>query len=91
MAEVVAGPAIFVNFEPEGEALLREGKVKEALASYRSLIATHPNEPVHHLQVARVLMQAGMGEAARAEAREAVKLDPNSALAERTLARHSEA
>ena len=33
-----------------------------------------------------VLLEAGMGEAARAEAREAVKLDPNSAVAERTLA-----
>jgi tetratricopeptide (TPR) repeat protein/transglutaminase-like putative cysteine protease len=86
VAELAAGPAIFVNFEPEGEALLHEGKVKEALESYRSLLAMHPSEPVHHLQVARVLLQAGMGEAARAEAREAVKLDPNSALAERTLA-----
>lgn len=86
LAEIVAGPAIFVNFEPEGEALLREGKVKDALASYRSLIAARPSDPVHHLQVARVLLEAGMGEAARAEAREAVKLDPKSALAERTLA-----
>ena len=85
LAEVGAGPAIFVNFEPEGEALLHEGKVKEALASYRSLIAANPDDPVHHLQVARVLLEAGMGEAARAEAREAVKLDPKSALAERTL------
>jgi len=33
-----------------------------------------------------VLLQAGMGEAARAEARLAVKLDQNSALAERVLA-----
>jgi tetratricopeptide (TPR) repeat protein len=86
VAEVVAGPAVFVSFEPEGEALLREGKVKEALASYRGLISANPNDPVHHLQVARVLLQAGMGDAARTEAREAVKLDPNSALAERTLA-----
>jgi tetratricopeptide (TPR) repeat protein len=86
VAEIAAGPAIFVNFEPEGEALLHEGKVKEALASYRSLIAANSNDPVHHLQVARVLMEAGLGEAARAEAREAVKLDPKSALAERTLA-----
>ncbi|MGC1421222.1 MAG: DUF3857 domain-containing protein, partial [Terracidiphilus sp.] len=86
VVEVAAGPAIFVSFEPEGEALLREGKVKEALASYRDLIAANPNVPLHHLQVARVMMQAGMGEAARAEARQAVKLDPNSALAERTLA-----
>ncbi len=86
VAEFVTGPALFVNFEPEGEALLHEGNVKEALTSYRSLIAAHPNEPVHHLQVSRVLMQAGMGEAARSEAREAVKLDPTSALAERTFA-----
>ena len=41
---------------------------------------------MHHLQVAKVLLEAGMGEAARSEARLAVKLDPNSALAERTLA-----
>lgn len=86
VAEIVAGPAIFVNFEPQGVALLHEGKVREALASYRDLIATKPSDPVHHLQLARVLLEAGLGEAARSEAREAVKLDPNSALAERTLA-----
>ena len=86
VAEIEAGAAIFVSFEPEGEVLLREGKVKEALASYRSLIAANPNGAVHHLQVARVLLQAGMGEEARTEARNAVKLDPKSAIAERTLA-----
>jgi transglutaminase-like putative cysteine protease/tetratricopeptide (TPR) repeat protein len=86
IAEIAVGPAILVNFEPQGEALLREGKVREALASYRALVVLHPNEAVHHLQVAKVLMEAGMGEAARAEARIAVKLDPTSALAEKTLA-----
>jgi len=86
VAEIEAGTAIMVNFEPAGAALLHEGKVREALAAYRALVALHPNEPVHHLQVANVLLEAGMGEAARAEARVAVKLDPNSALAEKTLA-----
>lgn len=86
VAELVDGPAILVNFEPKGEALLHEGKVGEALAAYRSLIALKPNEAVHHLQLANVLLEAGMGEAARAEARLAVKLDPASALAERVLA-----
>jgi Flp pilus assembly protein TadD len=86
VADLAQGPAILVNFEPEGAALLHEGKVKEALASYRGLVKLHPNEAVHHLQVAKVLLEAGMGEAARAEARQAVKLDPKSALAEKTLA-----
>jgi transglutaminase-like putative cysteine protease/Flp pilus assembly protein TadD len=85
VAELIAGPAILVNFEPRGAALLHEGKVKEALAAYRGMIALHPNEAVHHLQMANVLLEAGMGEAARAEARLAVKLDPSSALAERVL------
>lgn len=86
VAELVNGPAILVNFEPQAEALLRKGELREALASYRSLVALHPNEAVHHLQVAEVLLDGGMGEAARAEARQAVKLEPNSALAEKTLA-----
>lgn len=86
VAELMNGPAILVNFEPQAELLIREGKVREALASYRSLVAIHPSEAVHHLQVAKVLLDAGMGEAARSEARLAVKLEPNSALAEKTLA-----
>ncbi len=86
VADLINGPAITVNFEPQGAALLRDGKVKEALASYRALIAQNPNSAVHHLQVANVLLEAGMGEAARSEARLAVKLDPTSAVAERTLA-----
>ena len=86
IADIVNGPAILINFEPQGAALLRDGKVKEALASYRALIAQNPNSAVHHLQLANVLLEAGMGEAARDEARLAVKLDPTSALAERTLA-----
>ena len=86
VAEIANGPAILINFEPKAEVLLRAGDVKGALASYRSLIALHPNEAVHHLQVAQVLLDAGMGEAARSEARLAVKLEPNSALAEKTLA-----
>ena len=86
VAELGAGPAIMVNFVSKGAELLHQGKVGEALAAYRSLIALHPNAAVHHLQLANVLLEAGMGEAARTEARLAVKLDPNSAMAERVLA-----
>ena len=86
IADLIDGPPILVNFEPQGAALLRDSKVKEALASYRALIAQNPSSAVHHLQVANVLLDAGMGEAARDEARLAVKLDPTSAVAERALA-----
>ena len=86
VAEFASGPALLINFEPQAEVLLRDSKVKEALASYRSLVAAHPSDAVHHLQVAKVLLEAGMGEAARAEAQQAVKLEPSSALAEKTLA-----
>jgi len=86
VSALMDGPAVLVSFEPKGEVLLREGKVREALASYRALVAMHPNEAIHHLQVANVLLDAGMGEAAREEAREAVKLEPKSALAQKTLA-----
>ena len=85
VTDLTSGPPIMLSFEPKGERLLREGKVREALASYRALVALHPNEAVHHLQVANVLLDAGMGGAARDEARLAVKLEPTSALAQKTL------
>jgi tetratricopeptide (TPR) repeat protein len=86
VADITSGPAIVVSFEPEAEVLMREGKVREALASYRALVTMHPSEAVHHLQVANLLLEAGMGEAARSEARLAVKLEPKSATAQKVLA-----
>jgi len=86
VADLLSGPPIVVSFEPKGQVLLRDGKVREALATYRGLITQHPTEAVHHLQLAGVLLDAGMGEAARIEAREAVKLDPKSSMAQKELA-----
>ena len=86
VADLMSATAILVNFEPVGQSLLHQGKVAEALADYHGLIARHPDDAVHHLQLASVLLDAGMGESARAEARQAVKLDPSSAIAEKTLA-----
>jgi Flp pilus assembly protein TadD len=86
IAQLRAREPVLIYFEPVASALLREGKVREALESYRNLIALHPKEAVHHLQIAETLLAAGMGEAARDEARSAVKLEPKSALAEKTFA-----
>jgi transglutaminase-like putative cysteine protease/Flp pilus assembly protein TadD len=86
VAEREAGEAILINFQPLGIILQKQGKMRESFQSYRDLIAQHPKEAVHHLQIAQALLEAGMGEAARNEARLAVKLEPDSALAEKTLA-----
>ena len=86
IAQLRASEPVLIYFEPVASALLREGKVREALESYRNLIALHPKEAVHHLQIAETLLAAGLGEAARDETRLAVKLEPNSALAENTFA-----
>ena len=75
VAELRGGEVILLSFEPVGQALLRQGKVRESLQSYRNLIAQHPREAVHHLQMAQALLEGGMGEAARSEARFAVKLE----------------
>jgi len=85
VAALRGGEAILINFEPVGQALLQQGKVKESFQSYRALIARQPQAAVYHLRIAKALLEAGMGEAAREEARLAVKLEPGSALAEKVL------
>lgn len=75
-----------VHFDQVGETLLASGKVKEALVAFRDLEKQHPNEALHCYQVARALLVAGAGEAARAEARRGTELDPRSAKAYANLA-----
>ena len=86
IAEMRESAPIMIGFEPRGRVLLREGKVRESFQSHRRMIAEHPKDAVHHLRIAKALLEAGMGEAARNEARLAVKLEPNSALAQKSLA-----
>ncbi len=86
VAEVSSGEAILINFEPRAAALLEQGKLRESFQSYRSLIAQHPKEALHHLQIAKAFLETGMGEAARKEAKRAAELEPKSALAEKNLA-----
>jgi tetratricopeptide (TPR) repeat protein/transglutaminase-like putative cysteine protease len=86
VAELKEGQPVAIYFEPVAKALFTEGKIRESFQSYRSLIALHPKESVHHLQLAKALLEEGMGQAARDEARLAAKLEPASLLAEKTLA-----
>ena len=86
LLQIREGPAVFLYFEPIAQALMNQGKMKEAFQATRSVIVQHPKEAVHHLQRAKLLLAAGMGDAARKEARAAVNIEPSSALAQKTLA-----
>jgi tetratricopeptide (TPR) repeat protein len=78
--------SVFVGFDDAGKAKLDKGDVAGALAQYRAMVKLHPNEARHHSDIARALIAGGLGEAARAEARRAVALEPKSAPAQRALA-----
>ena len=86
VVQFLGGEPVLIYFEPIGQTLLNQGKVREALKSYHDLITLHPKEAVHRLRLANAFLAAGLGEAARSEAQAAVKLEPASALAKKTLA-----
>lgn len=75
-----------IVIESSAASLMSGGKVREAIAEVRKLIALHPKESVHQSQLARVLLQAGAGHAARRAAKKAVELEPNNADAHASLA-----
>ena len=73
--------SVSVSFDQPGAKQLAAGKVREALTIDRGLIDAHPNDPLPHIRMAYILMAAGVGEEARAEALKATVLAPKSALA----------
>ncbi len=72
---------LLINFDQVGAAHLSAGRIREALAEFRKLIQLHPTEALHHRQVARALLAAGIGEGAREQARRATEVEPGSAQA----------
>ena len=70
-----------VSFENTGESLLAAGKIREALIEFEKMVALHPGEALHQTQIARALLQAGFGAAARTASQKAITLEPKSALA----------
>ncbi len=65
-----------IYFDQAGARELTAGHIREALTIDRQLIATHPDDALHHLQLARALLDAGIGSEAQAEALRATQLDP---------------
>lgn len=86
VADLTAGDGPQVTFERISTALLRAGKSREALDEIRRLTRLHPAEARHHDHLALLLLELHMGDAARAEARKAVALEPGSEWAQRVLA-----
>ncbi len=85
IAELRKANAIVISFDQIGYALLSAGKTKEAIAAFESMVKKHPNEALHRVQLAQGLLEVGLAEDARSEAREAIRMEPGSALAHETL------
>ncbi len=75
-----------IGFDLTGLLKLSAGDVTGALAEFRKLAEMHPKEAWHHVQIARALLVGGLGDAARAEARRAVALEPKNGRAHLGLA-----
>jgi len=65
-----------IYFDQAGARELTAGHIREALAIDRKLIAARPDDALHHLQLSRALLDAGIGDEAQAEALRATQLDP---------------
>ena len=76
---------IMILFDQQGSKLIAAGKIREALAADRALIAQHPAQALQHAQMAYALLKAGMGDRARAEALRATQLEPKSAVTYKAL------
>jgi tetratricopeptide (TPR) repeat protein len=70
-----------IYFDQTAAKSFAEGHVREGLDADRALIAGHPSEALHHVRLARLLLEAGIGDEAHAEARKATELDPKSSTA----------
>ena len=72
---------ILLQFDQVGAKAIAEGKVREGLAADRALIAAHPDDAMHHVQLSAALLGVGLGEEAQKEARRATELDPKLQIA----------
>jgi tetratricopeptide (TPR) repeat protein len=77
---------LLIYADQSGAKLLAEGKIRQALATDRALIAAHPSDAMHHVQMSSALLSVGLSERAQTEARLATTLDPRSAPAFSQLA-----
>lgn len=76
-----------IGLEHVAARYLANGRVKEALAECCRLIRAYPDKAELYQRYSQALLKAGLGEAAREQARRAVELAPKSDAAHANLAR----
>jgi len=86
MLELHKREYVGIFFDQSGAKALTAGHIREALEIDRNLIASEPSDALHHLHLARALLDAGIGSDAQAEARRATELDPKLSAGFTTLA-----
>ncbi len=83
--ELLEEEALLIELEHVGEAHLAAGEVREALVELDRLVEAAPERALPRIRRSRALLSAGLGEAARREARAAVELEPELGLAHNNL------
>jgi tetratricopeptide (TPR) repeat protein len=74
------------SFVTEAQALYQEGKLLPAIDAYQSAISAAPQDPSYYISLARVQVFAGQYDEAEKNAKNALLLSPNNALAHGVLA-----
>ena len=86
VAQLVNREAVAIKFDLKAHRLLKEGQARESFQVYRDVVAHDPKDAIQYLRRADGLIEAGLGDAARAEVARAIQLAPKSAFARETQA-----
>src|SRR5215510_12795938 len=69
------------SYSTEGAQLFKDGKLPQAIDSYKAAINSSPQDPALYVELARIQVWAGKYEEAQANAENALLLNPNNAMA----------
>ncbi len=67
-----------IAMDHEGARLRGEGKMRQALEAYQRIVTAEPKNGVQHARYAMALLNAGLGDAARAAAKRGVQASPKA-------------
>jgi len=75
----IADENVHLVFPSIAHQAFEKGAWKDAIREANRVISAHPKDGKHHAALAELLVQMGLGDAGRREARLAVQLEPNDA------------